>query len=156
MVAGLAISQGEKPTQPTSGRSANSIANAASSSTSQQQAEVKHYLTQMIESQKRFYQQNQRLAKNLEELERSAAVVSHSYNYTYRAAAQPTQFQLLAVAKTPELKSYSAIVVLTSAETPAPIAASLCETNQPTQAPPIVNWTPGSDLKCPKGTTKVQ
>jgi hypothetical protein len=155
MVAGLAISQGEKSPQLASGRSANAIASATSSPATQQQAEVKHYLTQMIESQKLFYQQNQRLAKNLEELERSAAVVSHSYSYTYRAAAQPNQFQLLAVAKTPGLKSYSAIVVLPSADAPATIA-SLCETTQPTQVAPIVPWTPGSELRCPAGTTKVQ
>ena len=155
MVAGLAISHGEKSNKLGNGRSANSIANANGSESAQQQAEVKQYLAQMIESQKLFYQQNQRLAKDLEELERSAAVVSHSYNYIYRVStATPTQFQLVATAKNPGFRSYTAIVTLVSSD-PA-IMASLCETNQPTQVPPIATWTLGSNLQCPAGANKVQ
>ena len=114
----------------------------------------------MIETQKLFYQQNSRLAKNLEELERAAAVVSHSYSYTYRVAtATPTQFELVAIAKTPDLKSYTAIATVIATVKPiaeAAIATGLCETNQPTQAPPIVTLNPANEFQCPSGSFKVQ
>jgi hypothetical protein len=78
-----------------------------------EQQEGRQYLNRMVEAQKLFYQKNQQLAQSLEELERSAAVVSHSYNYTYRVTtATPTQFQLAAIARISTLKSYAAIVSL--------------------------------------------
>lgn len=155
MVAGIAISHGEKSNKSGDRRASSPPAKLPSSPPAQTQ--VKQYLSKMIETQKVFYQQNLRLAKNLEELERSAAVVSHSYSYTYRVAtATPTQFQLVAIAKAPDLKSYTAIATVKPiAEAPATIVTGLCETNQPAPVPPIVSLNSANEFQCPAGSSKV-
>jgi len=119
-----------------------------------EQQEGRQYLNRMVEAQKLFYQKNQQLAQSLEELERSAAVVSHSYNYTYRVTtATPTQFQLAAIARISTLKSYAAVVSLP--EPAGAIATKLCETSQPSQVPPIVSRTALSPLQCSAGSVAV-
>lgn len=116
------------------------VAAAPDQAQRQQQAEAKRYLRKMNQAQQAFYKQHQRFASSLEELERSAALISQSYHYTYKLTLpSKTQSQITATAKTEGLNSYTAAVfVATSGAAPGAAIASICETQQPSKLPPVL------------------
>lgn len=128
-----------------------------------QQEDAKHYLSKMNQAQQTFYQNNGRFAKNLEELERSLAsdaqtptslsFLSNSYAYKLTFPAQ-TLSQLTATAKVPGLKSFTAIVALSTDATKPPIVA-VCVTDQATQVPPETPQLTDGTIRCPVGATQV-
>jgi hypothetical protein len=121
------------------------------------EAEAKKYLTQMNQAQQAFYQQHQRFAATLEELERSAAILSHSAFYTYHLSVQnDRQSRLTAVAKVDGLRSYTGTVWLASpVDGAATVAIALCETRKPTRTAPATPRLVQQVLQCPANSQSV-
>ncbi|MER3475570.1 MAG: hypothetical protein C4287_02000, partial [Leptolyngbya sp. ERB_1_2] len=69
------------------------------------QKEAETYLKAMISAQENFYQQKKRFATSLEELERSASLISQSYSYAYRLRVG-TDSVIGAIPRESDLKSY--------------------------------------------------
>lgn len=122
------------------------------------QKEAKQYLRTMNQAQQAFYQQHQRFAADLEELERSANLIARSYHYTYKlATTDQLQAQLTAIPKEVGLKSYTAVVSLVqSPQQTITTAALICESTQPAQASPTLILTSGQPISCPTGAVAVQ
>lgn len=122
-----------------------------------QQAYVRNYLLQMNKAQQNFYKQNNRFATSLEELERSAALISQSSGYTYKLILpNDTQAVVTAIPKSNDLKSYAGTVVLTRASTPDwPTSAIVCETNQPSTVAPVLSPALDGPIQCPADSSAV-
>jgi serine/threonine-protein kinase len=122
-----------------------------------QEADAKVYLAQMNRAQQSFYQSNSRFAANLEELERSASLVSRSSDYIYKLVVRDeTQSVLTAVPKTENLRSYTAAVL--SAQSPqsaGAITTILCETTSPSTFPPVLPQTSNEMVQCPADSVQV-
>lgn len=114
------------------------------------EGQVEAYLAQMNKAQQTFYQTNGRFATTLEELERSAAIMSHSTVYTYRLVLRNnTQSVLTATPKQDGFSSYSGTVLPTDASQPVTMATIICKTNQPSSYPPILAQATGQPILCP-------
>jgi hypothetical protein len=142
--------------------SANQIANSSNANQDQSkpQVEVKQYLDKMNKAQRNFYLKNGRFASSLEELERSAAVISlltQSHNYTYKLSILGgTQSQLSATPKEDGLNSFIGVVVVTKAENDKSTAVTTtCESSQPSKLRPLIAPSKGNQIQCPAGTTKI-
>jgi hypothetical protein len=122
------------------------------------QQEAKQYLRVMNQAQQAFYQQHQRFATDLEELERSANLIARSYHYTYKlTTTDQLQAQLAATPKEPGLKSFTAVVSLVqSPQQMVTTAALICESAQPSPSSPVLLLTSGQPIACPIGAVTVQ
>ncbi|MBD2021779.1 type IV pilin-like G/H family protein [Leptolyngbya sp. FACHB-36] len=119
------------------------------------QTEAKNYLIKMNQAQQTFYQQKKRFATNLEELERSASILSHSYVYSYKLTVRKTQSQLTATPKSNGLKSYTAAVLpIKSAKTDRASVVTICESAQPSKTPPAMPQVVSKTAQCASGSTK--
>lgn len=119
------------------------------------QTEAKNYLIKMNQAQQTFYQQKKRFATNLEELERSAAVLSHSYAYSYKLTVRKTESQLTATPKRDGLKSYTAAVLtIKSIKTDRASTVTICESAQPVKTPPAMPRIVGRTTQCATGSIK--
>jgi hypothetical protein len=116
----------------------------------QQQAEAKHYLTVMNRAQQTFYLSNHRFASNLEELERSASIISQSAHYTYKLTIlDQTRSQLTATPNEQGLKSYIGTVLVSQSKDGSNNAiAAICETRQPSITPPSLPQATGESVTC--------
>jgi hypothetical protein len=88
------------------------------------QKEAEAYLKAMTAAQENFYKQNDRFASSLEELERSANVISQSYSYAYRLRVG-TDSVITAIPREADLQSYIGVVSLTPSGTIDLICQSL-------------------------------
>lgn len=140
-----------------SANSGNSLLQGGKQSVESQQAAAKNYLLQMNKAQQIFYKQNNRFAANLEELERSAALISQSSGYTYKLVLpDDTQAVVTAIPKSDDLRSYAGTVVLTKATTPDwPTSAIVCETNKPSTVAPILPQALDGPIQCPVDSSAV-
>lgn len=112
------------------------------------QFEAKQYLRKMNLAQQAFYKQHQRFAASLEELERSASILSQSYHYTYKLTLPTkTQSQITAIAKTEGLNSYTAAVFVAPGGASEATITTVCETQQPSKTPPIPQLN-GTTAEC--------
>lgn len=112
------------------------------------------YVTLMNKAQQTFHQNKKRFARNLEELERSANLISRSYGYTYRVEVTPALAQVKAIAREEGLRSYTGLVF--SRQGLQKWESLICQTDQPSAVPPILSapvTTAGAT--CPIGTSKV-
>lgn len=123
----------------------------------QQQQAAKDYLAKMIQAQRSFYQQQKRLATSLEELERSANLISRSAAYTYQLALQQeTAAQLTATPKVEGLKSYRAIMALSAdAEGQTPLLLGICESNSAAPIPPAEPQVVDGQVQCGVDATRL-
>jgi len=120
------------------------------------ETQVETYLAQMNKAQQAFFQTNGRFATTLEELERSASVMSHSTHYTYRLVLRDqSQSVLTATPKQEGLSSYSGTVLPVDASQPNTMATIICKTNQPSTYPPILAQATGQPILCPADATQV-
>lgn len=130
---------------------AQKIAPASSS-----EAEAEAYLTKMNKAQEAFYQTNGRFAATLEELERSASIMSQSANYTYRLVLRdPSQSVLTATPKQANFRSYSGTVVVANSSDANTMAGVVCKTSQPSNFPPILPQLTGQPIQCPADAIQV-
>jgi hypothetical protein len=122
-----------------------------------QQTEAKKYLETMNKAQQDFYAKNNRFATSLEDLERSASVISQSYNYTYKLTlAGNNQSQLAAIPKAKGLKSFTGIVFVVPSEPGTDTAtAAICESRLPSMIPPRLSSLAENQVQCPPGASKV-
>ncbi|NJP12399.1 MAG: hypothetical protein HC866_25455 [Leptolyngbyaceae cyanobacterium RU_5_1] len=122
-----------------------------------EQINAKQYLAQMSKAQKRFYQNSGRFAATLEELERSAAIMFQSAHYTYKLTIRDQiQSELRATPKVDGMKSYTSLVMLSqAADGSSAIAGKICETDQPSDVPPITPQMMEVGLQCPVNSTNV-
>lgn len=120
------------------------------------ETQVEAYLAQMNKAQQAFYQANGRFAATLEELERSAAILSHSTHYTYRLVLrEDIQSVLTATPKQEGLSSYSGTVLPVDATQPTTMATIICKTNQPSSYPPILAQATGQPILCPADASPI-
>jgi hypothetical protein len=120
----------------------------------EQQNQARTYLSTMNRAQQRFYEQNQRFAANLEELERSALVIARSYAYTYKLTVSlPNRAYLTGTPKASGLKSFSAVVQMpvSDQERTKPLTA-ICQSNSPSQIPPPLPKVAGNAVQCGVGS----
>ncbi|MBW4539905.1 MAG: type IV pilin-like G/H family protein [Myxacorys chilensis ATA2-1-KO14] len=126
----------------------------------QQRAEV--YLKAMNTAQEKFYQQNNRFANSLEELERSANLMAQSYDYAYRlkvsdaCGTAPCANRSLITASPREagLKSYIGGVFATETGTTVPV---ICQTQKPSMDAPLVpEFSPKGEVSCAPRSAKVK
>ncbi len=118
----------------------------------QKQQVAEKYIKAMTQAQEKFYVKNKRFASTLEELERSANLISQSYDYTYRSKILNTnRAQVTAVPKQAGLRSFVGTVVVAAGET----TRVVCRTNQPTiDAPPMPEFSQ-NQLQCQPSSAKV-
>ncbi|MBW4443928.1 MAG: type IV pilin-like G/H family protein [Plectolyngbya sp. WJT66-NPBG17] len=116
------------------------------------QKEAEIYLKAMTKAQEKFYQQNNRFASSLEELERSANIISQSYSYAYRLRAG-TDSVMSAAPRETDLRSYIGIVAVTSSGTDSLICQSLKPSVQAPEKPKIVKAS--KKLACPARSLKL-
>ncbi|MFM7450378.1 MAG: type IV pilin-like G/H family protein [Leptolyngbyaceae cyanobacterium] len=120
------------------------------------EAEAKRYLEQMNQAQQSFYAKNGRLATSLEELERSAGILSQSDSYLYQLSSPiPNQSILTAVPQVERLKSYVAIVNFDDSNATSSSTSQICASSYPATLPPSIPKAIGSTLQCPDGSTSV-
>jgi len=125
-------------------------------STSQPEAEVEAYLSKMNKAQQVFYQTNKRFATTLEELERSASVLSQSSTYTYRLVLrEQNQAVLTATPKQPNFRSYSNTVFATNSSDTNTLTGMICKTGQPSNFPPVLPQATQQPMQCPMGAVQV-
>ena len=101
------------------------------------QKEAEAYLKAMTDAQEKFYQQNNRFAGSLEELERSTNLISQSYSYAYRLRVG-TDSVITATSREIDLKSYVGIVTVTPLGTASLICQSLKPSVQALEKPKLV------------------
>ncbi|MCU0550436.1 MAG: type IV pilin-like G/H family protein [Leptolyngbya sp. Prado105] len=101
------------------------------------QKEAETYLKAMTAAQENFYRQNNRFASSLEELERSANVISQSYSYAYRLRVG-TDSVMTAIPREADLQSYIGVVSLTPSGTANLICRSLKPSVQAPEKPKAV------------------
>lgn len=117
----------------------------------ERQKEAESYLKAMIAAQQKFYQQNKRFARSLEELERSANIISQSYSYAYRLRVG-TDSVITAVSREADLHSYVGIVTVTSSGTEGLICQSLKPSVQAPEKPTVAK---GKKPVCPARSQKL-
>jgi hypothetical protein len=119
-------------------------------------AEVRQYLDKMNKVQRDFYLKNGRFASSLEELERSANVLSQSHHYTYKLSTSGgTQSRLTATPKADGLKSFTGLVVITKENGTSVAATVVCESKQPAETAPLVEPSKGNPIQCPADSARV-
>lgn len=117
----------------------------------EKQKEAEAYLKAMTAAQQKFYQQNKRFANSLEELERSANVISQSYSYAYRLRVG-TDAMITAVPREADLKSYVGIVTVSSSGS----QTLVCQSLKPSvQAPEKPKAKGSQKLSCPARSQKL-
>lgn len=108
------------------------------------QKEAETYLKAMVAAQENFYKKNNRFAGSLEELERSASVISQSYSYAYRLRVG-TDSVIAAVPREADLQSYVGVVSLSSSGA----TDIICQSLKPSvQAPEKPKASKGAKLAC--------
>lgn len=118
------------------------------------EVEARRYLEQMNQAQQSFYAKNGRLATSLEELERSADILSQSDSYLYQLSSlRPNQSVLTAVPQVERLKSYVAIVNLNASKATSSSTSQICESSHPITLPPNLPQIVDTTLQCPDGST---
>lgn len=123
----------------------------------QQRAEA--YLKAMNTAQEKFYQQNNRFANSLEELERSANLMAQSYDYAYRlkvsdASGMPSRSLITASSREAELTSYVGGVFATETGTTVSV---ICQTQKPSMDAPLApEFSAKGNVSCAPRSTKVQ
>lgn len=149
-------------TQSQASITSNQLSNAPNASPEQlaQQAEVRKYLDKMNKAQRDFYAKNGRFASSLEELERSAAMISllsQENDYTYKlTVVKGTQSQLTATPKVEGLKSFTGLVVATNAgSSTGKAATTICESIQPSKTAPVIEVPESKAVQCPADATKI-
>ncbi len=116
------------------------------------QNEAETYLKAMTKAQEKFYQQNKRFASSLEELERSANIISQSYSYAYRLRVG-TDSIISAAPRETDLKSYVGIVTVTPSGTESLVCQSLKPSVQAPEKPKAVRES--KTLNCPARSQKL-
>lgn len=117
------------------------------------QKEAEDYLKAMNSAQEAFYQKNKRFATSLEELERSANLISQSYSYAYQLRVSDRSL-ITALPRETGLKSYVGSVFVA----PAGTKSLICQTIKPSmQAPtaPLFNKKKATAACAPR-SLKVQ
>jgi hypothetical protein len=143
------------PATPPRAATATDGESAATPTPAEQQAQAKTYLVKMNQAQQAFYAKNNRFAASLEELERSAAMMSQSYTYSYKLTVPtPNQTDLTGTPMADGLKSFRATVWVPRSA-PASTQAALCESSTPSKIPPTLIKTEDTGGQCPKGATPV-
>ncbi|WP_421657562.1 type IV pilin-like G/H family protein [Leptothermofonsia sp. ETS-13] len=119
-------------------------------------AEVRKYLDKMNKVQRNFYLKNGRFASSLEELERSASVLSQSHHYTYKLSiSSGTQSRLTATPKVDGLKSFTGLVVITKENGTSVATTTVCESKQPAKTAPLIEPSRGNPIQCPADSTRI-
>lgn len=120
------------------------------------EGQVEAYLAKMNQAQQAFFQASGRFATTLEELERSASILSHSTAYTYRLVLRDNvQSVLTATPKQDGLSSYSGTVLPVDTSQPTTMATIICKTNQPSTYPPILAQATGQPILCPTDSSPI-
>lgn len=121
------------------------------------EAQAEQYLRQMNKAQQAFYQSNQRFAATLEELERSASIISHSSHYSYRLVIRDqTQSVLTATPKTNDLRSYAGTVLLAQDSAGSDAAVGIiCKTHRASTFPPVLPQPTSAPIQCPTDSASV-
>ncbi|NDJ16525.1 type IV pilin-like G/H family protein [Myxacorys almedinensis] len=125
-----------------------------------QQQGAKDYLKAMNTAQEKFYQQNNRFANSLEELERSANLIAQSYDYAYRlkvsnASGDGSGQRALLTASPREagLRSYIGGVFVAQKGT----TSVICQTQKPSMDAPLVpEFSSKGEVSCAPRSAKVQ
>jgi hypothetical protein len=149
IVAMVATAQKPNPQVPMAVAPSNQLSGGFQSP-ELQQAQATQYLAQMNRAQQAFYQTNGRLASNLDELERSASIISRAPSYTYTVTAvSQLQGEITAVPQMGGLKSYISVVRFGDMGTANAAPTNLiCGSNQPAKAAPSVAPSANGSLQC--------
>lgn len=98
------------------------------------QKEAEDYLKAMNSAQEAFYQKNKRFATSLEELERSANLISQSYSYAYQLRVSDRSL-ITALPRETGLKSYAGAVFVAPVGTKSLICHTIKSSMQAPTAP---------------------
>ncbi|GAP95260.1 type IV pilin-like G/H family protein [Leptolyngbya sp. NIES-2104] len=131
---------------------ANPVVNASPDGALEKQKEAEVYLKAMTAAQQKFYQQNNRFANSLEELERSANIISQSYSYAYRLRVGKDSV-ITAIPREADLQSYVGVVTVTASGTESLICRSLKPSVQAPEKPPLAKGS--RKLACPARSQKL-
>ncbi|MFB2972525.1 type IV pilin-like G/H family protein [Aerosakkonema sp. BLCC-F183] len=113
-------------------------------------AEAKRIVGLINSTQQLFYLENNRFASTWQDLKLN--IESRTEDYDYEIIwGDRTKALVTATAKNPGLKSYSGVVSM-QGET---VVDKICETNEPSTAPPRIPQAFGKDFQCPYGSTGV-
>lgn len=110
----------------------------------------------MSRAQRAYFEENNRLAKNLDELQ--LGIKSETDNYVYKIILQPDSQSAMSIAqaKREGFKSYVGLTYIAKIGNENLTISNLCETNKFLSKPPQMpqlpkNATKPEDIKCPSG-----
>lgn len=111
------------------------------------QAEAKQYIGSMNRAQQAYYVENNKFAKEINDL--GIGIETETKNYRYKIVPQNNSTQsvmMTAQAKSPELRSYTGAVFVVKENNKYLPVTVICETNEPSSTPPSMPTLP-SNLK---------
>jgi hypothetical protein len=120
------------------------------------ESEGKIYIGSMSRGQQAYFLEKNKFAQSIDELQ--LGIKSDSATYTYKIeSASAAQVVITATAKTPELKSFTGVVIVEKPNTSEGITKSfLCGTETAsTTPPPITDKVTAAKFQCPTGSTKL-
>jgi Tfp pilus assembly protein PilE len=115
------------------------------------QEEAEKYIKAMNAAQEKFYKQNNRFANSLEELERSANLISQSYSYAYRLKVSDRSI-ISASPREAGLKSYSGAVFVSQSGSTTIL---ICQTKKPSMEAPMTPEFSNGKASCDPRSAKL-
>ena len=118
--------------------------------------EAKIYMSALTQVQQAHYQEKGKFATKIEDVSIGLRTETESYRYQFLPQGDETQSVMItAVAKNPNLPSYTGAVFATKAEGKTAPIAQICVTEKPSMSPPAMPVVPGdgsSKIQCPSGS----
>ncbi|HEY9596151.1 MAG TPA: type IV pilin-like G/H family protein [Cyanophyceae cyanobacterium] len=122
--------------------------------------EAKTYMYALTQVQQAHYREVGKFATTIEEV--SIGLRTETESYQYRIVPQGDEKQsvmMVAVAKKPELPSYTGAVFVTQVNGETTTVSQICQTAQPSTSPPVMPTAPrggSAKIQCPAGSRALQ
>jgi len=120
------------------------------------ETEAKKYMYALTKVQQAHYQEQGKFATTIAEVSIGLRTETEFYRYQIVPQGDNTQSVMLtAVAKKPELPSYTGAVFVTQVNGKATTVSQICETEKPATSPPAMPKSPSGDslrIQCPLGS----
>jgi hypothetical protein len=124
------------------------------------QSVVKQFITILNKAQQAYYLENGKFASNVEELGIVTTLETENYRYQIVPQKDNTRSVMMtAIAKNPELPSYTSAVFAAKVNGKTTTTAQVCETEKPSTSPPTMPVPPtGNSLQvqCPAGSRPLE
>ncbi|HEY9633489.1 MAG TPA: type IV pilin-like G/H family protein [Coleofasciculaceae cyanobacterium] len=133
--------------------------NGANQKAPKPENEAKNYMYALTKVQQAHYLEQGKFATQIEQVSIGLKTETESYRYQFLPQGDETHSVMItAIAKTPQLPSYTGAVFATKVNGKTTTAAQICETEKPSMSPPAMPVAPNDSLKiqCPVGSRALE